>query len=104
MKQEISKNTRKGLDYLNFFLADVRDGIGPFLGIYLLSEHNWNLQDIGIVSSIMTFAGVIAQTPAGAFIDRYKNKIAVIAVAALTVGLGTLIINIKPSFLFVTIS
>ncbi len=65
MEKGNSNTVGKGLDYLNFLLADVRDGIGPFLGIYLLSDRHWNLRDIGIVTSIMTFAGVIAQTPAG---------------------------------------
>lgn len=27
------------LDSLNFFLADVRDGLGPYLAIYLLAVH-----------------------------------------------------------------
>lgn len=25
------------LDWMNFFLADVRDGLGPYLAIYLLT-------------------------------------------------------------------
>ena len=28
---------RRPLDALNFFLADVRDGLGPYLAIYLLT-------------------------------------------------------------------
>ena len=28
--------TKRPLDALNFFLADVRDGLGPYLAIYLL--------------------------------------------------------------------
>ncbi|HEV7382773.1 MAG TPA: hypothetical protein VGN64_23420 [Dyadobacter sp.] len=63
----------RGLDLINFTLADVRDGIGPFLGIYLLSSQHWNLRDIGIATSLATFAGVIVQTPVGAFVDRFKN-------------------------------
>ena len=30
------------LDWLNFFLADVNDGLGPFLAIYLLSSQHWD--------------------------------------------------------------
>jgi hypothetical protein len=30
------------LDSLNFFLADVRDGLGPYLAIYLLAVHKWD--------------------------------------------------------------
>ena len=94
----------RGLDYINFSLADVRDGIGPFLGIYLLSVHHWNLRDIGIVSSIATFAGVLVQTPAGALTDRFKNKKIIIAIASLLIGFGTLLILIKPSYSIVIAS
>jgi hypothetical protein len=33
---------QRPLDALNFFLADVRDGLGPYLAIYLLTEQKWN--------------------------------------------------------------
>ena len=36
------------LDSLNFFLADVRDGLGPYLAIYLLAVHKWDLSLIHI--------------------------------------------------------
>lgn len=94
----------RGLDFINFTLADVRDGIGPFLGIYLLSAQHWNLRDIGIATSIATFAGVIVQTPAGAFVDRFKNKKTIVSIASVLIGLGTLLILIKPSYNVVIIS
>lgn len=87
----------RGLDLINISLADVRDGIGPFLGIFLLSSQHWNLKDIGIATSLATFAGVIVQTPAGAFVDRFKNKKLLVGIASLVVGLGTLLILINPS-------
>jgi sugar phosphate permease len=68
--------SEKGLDFLNIFLADVSDGIGPYLGIFMLSVHHWSLSDIGVVTSVIAFSGVIAKTPAGALIDRWKNKFA----------------------------
>lgn len=34
----------RALDALNFFLADVRDGLGPYLAIYLLTERKWSVQ------------------------------------------------------------
>jgi hypothetical protein len=45
------------LDALNFFLADVREGLGPYLAIYLLTEQKWNEANIGIV-----MAGIAVQT------------------------------------------
>jgi len=93
----LKSRSLRGLDLINFTLADVRDGIGPFLGIYLLSSQHWNLKDIGIATSLATFAGVVVQTPAGAFIDRFKNKKILVAMASLLVGAGTLLILIEPS-------
>src|SRR5690349_8482823 len=42
----------RALDALNFFLADVRDGLGPYLAIYLLTVQKWDAASIGIVTSI----------------------------------------------------
>ena len=39
------------LGALNFFMADVRDGLGPFLGVYL-QAHDWSPAAIGTVMTI----------------------------------------------------
>jgi len=104
MKVGSKSQSLRGLDFINFTLADVRDGIGPFLGIYLLSAQHWNFRDIGIATSIATFAGVVVQTPAGAFVDRFKNKKTIVSIASVLIGLGTLLILIKPSYSVVIIS
>ena len=44
-------NVERALDALNFFLADVRDGLGPYLAIYLLTEQKWDEASIGVVMS-----------------------------------------------------
>jgi sugar phosphate permease len=49
------------LDAANFFLADVRDALGPFLAVYLLTEREWDAASIGLVMSIATIAGIPAQ-------------------------------------------
>jgi hypothetical protein len=36
---------------LNFFMADVRDGLGPFLGVFL-QEQSWSPAEIGFVMTI----------------------------------------------------
>ena len=73
------------LDALNFFLADVRDGLGPYLAIYLLTEQKWDQASIGVVMSVAAVAGIIAQTPAGALIDRSNAKRALMVAAAMVV-------------------
>jgi hypothetical protein len=57
------------LDALNFFLADVRQGLGPYLAIYLLTERHWAEDRIGFAMTIATVSGLIAETPAGALTD-----------------------------------
>ncbi|WP_371914557.1 MFS transporter [Pseudomonas sp. NFACC56-3] len=86
------------LDGLNFFLADVRDGLGPYLAIYLLAVHHWDPASIGVVMTVAAMAGLVAQAPAGALIDRVRSKRAVVAVAALVVTLGCLILPFTSSF------
>jgi MFS family permease len=89
------------LDALNFFLADVRDGLGPYLAIYLLTEQQWDAASIGIVMSVAALAGIVAQTPAGALIDRTTAKRAVVIIAAVIVTLGSVVLPLYPGFVFV---
>lgn len=83
-------NVERALDALNFFLADVRDGLGPYLAIYLLTEQKWDEASIGIVMSVAALAGIIAQTPAGALIDRSTAKRALMVTAAILVTLSSI--------------
>ena len=87
MKSAPSTQSRRALDLLNVFLADVRDGLGPYLAIYL-STQRWDAGAIGIAMSAMGAAAVAAQTPAGAYIDRTRHKRLAIAAAAIAVGAG----------------
>lgn len=89
------------LDALNFFLADVRDGLGPYLAIYLLTVQKWDEASIGVVMSVAAVAGIVAQTPAGALIDRTTAKRAAIVIAAVIVTLGSIMLPLYPGFLFV---
>jgi MFS family permease len=86
----------RALDALNVVLADVRDGLGPYLAIYLATRH-WDSGRIGIAMSVMGIATVIAQTPAGAFIDRTRHKRFAIVAAALAVAVGAILMVIEPT-------
>ncbi|MET4293988.1 hypothetical protein ABIB06_005317 [Bradyrhizobium sp. LB8.2] len=37
-----ARRAGRALDAANFFLADVRDGLGPYLAVYLLTEQHWD--------------------------------------------------------------
>ncbi len=88
----------RALDWLNFFLADVRDGLGPYLAIYLLAVHQWQPASIGLVMTLAGIAALLAQTPAGALIDRTPAKRAVVVIAALLVTGSCLLLPVVSSF------
>ena len=92
------------LDSLNFFLADVRDGLGPYLAIYLLAVHKWDPASIGVVMTLAGIAALITQGPAGALIDRTHSKRAVIAIAALLVTSSCLLLPFVSSFSLVALT
>lgn len=100
----LKQRANRALDAANFFLADVRDGLGPYLAIYLLTEQKWNEAQIGLVMSIAGFAGILAQTPAGALVDRTRAKRPVMVAAALLVTLASLLLPVFPSFWPVAVS
>jgi len=87
----------RGLDWLNFFLADVQSGVGPFLAIYLAAA-GWNEQTIGIALTGGGIAGIVAQTPAGALADRLRSKRALIAAGVVALAAGAMSIALFPSF------
>ena len=91
-------NVERALDALNFFLADVRDGLGPYLAIYLLTEQKWDEASIGVVMSVAALAGIIAQTPAGALIDRSTAKRALMVTAAILVTLSCIALPLVHRF------
>jgi len=98
------QRANRALDAANFFLADVRDGLGPYLAVYLLTEQKWDEASIGAVMSIAGFAGIVAQTPAGALVDTTRRKRLVMACAALIVTCASLILPLCPSFWPVAVS
>jgi MFS family permease len=92
------------LDSLNFFLADVRDGLGPYLAIYLLAVHKWDPASIGVVMTLAGIAALLTQGPAGALIDRTRSKRAVIALAALLVTGSCVLLPFVSSFSLVALT
>ena len=96
------------LDALNFFLADVRDGLGPYLAIYLIAVRGpvqgWNEATVGAILTIAGIVGLISQTPAGSLIDRGKNKPRIVMIAALLVTLSSISLPIVSGFTAVAVT
>ena len=85
------------MDWLNFFLADVQSGIGPFLAIYL-AGYGWDEQRVGIALTVGGIAGIITQTPAGALVDCIRSKRMLITAGIVALAVGALLIALVPSF------
>ncbi|MCI1005495.1 MFS transporter [Herbaspirillum sp. C7C8] len=91
------------LSRLNFFLADVRDGLGPFLGVFLMG-HGWAADDIGYVMTLGGIAGMLATTPAGALTDAVRAKRLVVGIGSVLVVAGSLLLLISSSFTVTALS
>lgn len=84
--------SQPALNALNFFMADVRDRLRPFLGVYLQSE-KWSPSQIGLVMTIGALVGMVATAPLGALVDRIRAKRAMIAGAVAVVALALWVVT-----------
>jgi predicted MFS family arabinose efflux permease len=96
-KASTSQQTLRGLDWLNFLLADVQSGVGPFLAIYL-AGYRWNEESVGLALTVGGIAGILTQTPAGGLVDYLRSKRALVGVAVAALAAGALLIALFPSF------
>ena len=101
-----SGQSLRALDALNFFLADVRDGLGPYLSIYLLAvrgpTHGWDEATVGAVITTAGIVGLLVQTPMGGLIDRVRNRRLIVVAAAIAVTASTVILPVISGFGLVT--
>ncbi len=98
-----SARSQYGLDTLNFFVADVQTGFGPFLAVYL-TMNGWGHGSIGSVLTVSTIVAVISQVPAGILVDWTQAKRLVVAAGILMVAAGALLIAWLPSYFPVLIA
>lgn len=78
-----------GLAALNFFLADVQGGLGPFLATWLATIR-WDPERIGIVMTIGGLVGLVFNGPAGMVIDRTQRYRLWVALSSFAILAGTL--------------
>jgi MFS family permease len=96
-------NPRYALEGLNFFMADVQAGIGPFLGVFL-QAHGWRPEAIGTVMTLGGIAGMLATSPAGALVDATHHKRGVIIIAGVMTTLASLVLWVSHSYWMVAAS
>jgi MFS family permease len=91
----------RALEWLNFLMADVQNGLGPYLAVFLKGAGHWGAGDIGIAMAASNIAGVAGQMPAGMLVDAVRGKRTLVAAAALVTVAGCLAIAVRPEFFWV---
>jgi len=86
------------LDWLNFLIADVRGGLGPYVVVFLVAEQGWTPTTAGLVSTVGGWLGLAAQVPIGAWLDRTRHKRGAMLWGLLGLSIGAVVIAIAPSF------
>ncbi len=93
-----SSPAERALDVLSILLSDVRYGLGAYLGVYLLTEHGWDEESIGLALSFGGLVGLLSQTPIGLMVDATRAKRLLLAAAVLVVTASCLAIPLAPRF------
>jgi MFS family permease len=84
------------LDWLNFLLADVRGGLGPYVSVFLLTEGGWDQATIGLVLTISGLIGISMHAPIGALIDATQAKRGLIVVGVVALSACAIAIAWRP--------
>jgi len=90
-------NSTHALMGVNFFMADLRDGLGPFLGVYLQLQ-GFAPGSIGLINTLGGLAAMAAMVPLGALLDATRAKRAVLVVVAIGVVLACAAVFVAPVF------
>lgn len=93
----------QALCLVNFFMADVRDGLGPFLGIFL-TEHHWKADNIGWMMTAGGLAGLMATLPSGLVADATRHKRGLLVACGLLITAATLLLWAYPTLFVVGFS
>lgn len=88
---------------LNFFMADMQAGIGPFLGVFLLA-HGWQSGLIGTVMTVGGVAGMLMTAPAGALVDATRRKRLYVVIPGICTVAASALILVSQQFWFVATS
>src|SRR6201987_2440992 len=85
-----SSTSLSGLDRINFFLAGMQAGFGPFVAV-LLADEKWTQQNIGFVLSAGGLAGLLSQLPGGELLDASRSKRFLVAFGPIVVSVSAFV-------------
>ncbi|MBP2550750.1 MFS family permease [Neorhizobium galegae] len=89
LPKHLSGRSLAALAVLNFFLADARDGLGPFLDGFL-ATHGWSPMTLGIVATLGGVLGMVSTPLLGAYVDASTRKRMLIIVPVILVTASAL--------------
>lgn len=95
-----STRSRRGLDWANFFTADVEVGFGAFVSFYL-AQSGWSKENVGIAMTVGRLTAALVLMPGGALTDAFSWKRGLAAAGLLMIACAALILALEPSFVFV---
>lgn len=99
-ERQTKRRSLWSLEWLNFFLADVQTGLGPFVAAYLASS-GWNPGKVGYALTLSGLVTVATQTPAGAVVDAAKHKRLLVVVGLGVLVAGAILLMASPTALSV---
>ncbi|HET9018969.1 MAG TPA: MFS transporter, partial [Acetobacteraceae bacterium] len=88
-------STLASLNGLNFAIAAMQAGFGPFISVRL-TAHGWNPGTIGLVLSAGTIAALVAQVPSGIIIDQFGVRRGMATLAILASMAALLMFSLAP--------
>jgi MFS family permease len=82
----------RALEWLNFFVADVQTGIGPFLAAYLAAS-GWAPERLGMLLTVGGLMPIALQIPAGGLVDGARNRRGLLAAAVSLIAGGAVLLG-----------
>ena len=79
-------------------MADVKDGVGIYLAVYLLTDVGWNPGKIGMVMAIPWLIGIIVTPGVGALIDKTRFKRHLLIIGSIAIAFSAVLIIYWPTF------
>jgi MFS family permease len=92
-----SRRSLQRLDWFVFLVADVQTGFGPFVAVYLTTQH-WTQVEIGLVLTVAGIVSLVGQIPGGAIVDAARSERMVAAVAVSVIAASALVYATVPVF------
>lgn len=91
----LSDRSLFALAALNLFLADARDGLGPFLDAFLATR-GWSPFTLGLIATVGGLIGLAATPFCGALVDRSPRKRMLIAAPVVLITATALLTLLSP--------